>query len=125
MAKRSWRRNIWGNVVGYEGGRRVEEFGCADYADLWAEKWAGGLDRGAAEMAALEERNPPALSAAARRALMARLTIIGEIASVRLQPGEDAVTLADEVKRVALVDEVEVYDQFGDRPVFLLGKLEG
>jgi hypothetical protein len=29
LPKRSLRRNIWGNLVGYEGGRRVEEFGDA------------------------------------------------------------------------------------------------
>ena len=51
--KRSWRRNIWGNVVGYEGGRRVEEFGCRAYADKWAEIWASGETRERAETIAL------------------------------------------------------------------------
>lgn len=27
--KRTIRRNIWGNLVGYEGGKRAEEFGDA------------------------------------------------------------------------------------------------
>lgn len=39
--KRTIRRNIWGNIVGYEGGKRVEEFGEA--FDPWCEgqaaKW--------------------------------------------------------------------------------------
>lgn len=51
--KRTWRRNIWGNVVGYEGGRRVQEFGCAGYADKWAEEWSKGLSVEDAEYAAL------------------------------------------------------------------------
>ena len=51
--KRSWKRNIWDNVVGYESGRRAEEFGCDSYADRWAEAWATGLTREAAEYVAL------------------------------------------------------------------------
>lgn len=51
--KRTWRRNIWGNVVGYEGGRRVEEFGCERYADRWAMAWANGMSRNDAELFAL------------------------------------------------------------------------
>lgn len=58
MKKRSAKRNVWGNVVGYEGGRRAEEFGHADYADLWAELWVGGMTKEAAEIAALDLRNP-------------------------------------------------------------------
>lgn len=42
MAKRTFRRNIWGNVVGYEGGRRAHEFGCAVDAERVAEIWASG-----------------------------------------------------------------------------------
>ena len=53
-AKRTWRRNIWGNVVGYEGGRRTEEFGCATYADKWAEFWCKGYSREEAEELALD-----------------------------------------------------------------------
>lgn len=52
--RRTWTRNIWGNVVGYQGGQRAEEFGCAGYADAWAAYWATGMDREAAEGAALD-----------------------------------------------------------------------
>ena len=44
LSKRSIRRNIWGNLVGYEAGRRVEEFGDAfsawnkEQAQAWAER---------------------------------------------------------------------------------------
>ncbi|KVR21652.1 hypothetical protein WK13_34510 [Burkholderia ubonensis] len=51
--KRSWKRNIWGNVVGYEGGKRIEEFGCAGYAERWAMAWANGMTREEAETYAL------------------------------------------------------------------------
>lgn len=56
MKKRSAKRNVWGNVVGYEGGRRAEEFGHADYADLWAELWVSGMSREEAECRALDSR---------------------------------------------------------------------
>ncbi|MBU9405997.1 hypothetical protein KTE46_09970 [Burkholderia multivorans] len=51
--KRTWKRNIWGNVVGYEGGRRAEEFGCAPHAERWAMAWANGMTREDAEDYAL------------------------------------------------------------------------
>jgi hypothetical protein len=44
LSKRSIRRNIWGNLVGYEAGRRVEEFGDAfsswnkEQAQAWVER---------------------------------------------------------------------------------------
>ena len=43
-AKRTIRRNIWGNLVGYESGKRAEEFGDAfsqwnqREAQAWAER---------------------------------------------------------------------------------------
>jgi hypothetical protein len=47
LPKRSLRRNIWGNLVGYEAGKRVEEFGDAfcqwnqSVAQAWAERREG------------------------------------------------------------------------------------
>ena len=44
LPKRTIRRNIWGNLVGYEGGRRVETFGDAfapwvvREAEAWVER---------------------------------------------------------------------------------------
>jgi hypothetical protein len=44
LPKRSLRRNIWGNLVGYEAGKRAEEFGDAfcqwnqSVAQAWAER---------------------------------------------------------------------------------------
>ena len=55
-AKRTYKMNIYGNVVGYVGGRRFVEFGCQPHAELWGQKWAEGLNYEAAETAALDER---------------------------------------------------------------------
>lgn len=51
--KRTWKTNMWGNTKGYEGGRKVEEFGCCANAERWAEEWCKGLSREEAEYAAL------------------------------------------------------------------------
>ena len=51
--KRRYKRNIWGNVVGYEGREKVEEFGCSPWADRWAEFWVLGYNKEAAENLAL------------------------------------------------------------------------
>lgn len=51
--KRTWKRNRWGNVVGYEGGRRVIEFGCQPWSERWAEWWCTGLTSEEAEYKAL------------------------------------------------------------------------
>ena len=40
--KRSCRRNAWGNVVGYESGRRAYEFGCEIESMQVAEQWVLG-----------------------------------------------------------------------------------
>jgi hypothetical protein len=37
--KRTVKQNVYGNVVGYEGGQRVAEFGDAHQAELIAEIW--------------------------------------------------------------------------------------
>lgn len=42
MGKRTYRRNIWGNVVGYESGRRAWEFGCEIQAEAIAAEWCKG-----------------------------------------------------------------------------------
>ena len=34
--RRTWKTNIYGNTVGYEGKQRVEEFGDAPWAEEWA-----------------------------------------------------------------------------------------
>ena len=41
LPKRTIRRNIWGNIVGYEGGRRVETFGEAftPWVEREAQAW--------------------------------------------------------------------------------------
>lgn len=54
--KRSVRRNIWGNLVGYVSGRRFWEFGQAYDAgnETTAKAWAAGKDLGAAQLAILE-----------------------------------------------------------------------
>lgn len=53
MAKRSWRRTVWGNVNGYERGRRVEEFGDEPWSERVAEEWVLGATRADAELIAL------------------------------------------------------------------------
>ncbi|MDF0506537.1 hypothetical protein POK33_37935 [Burkholderia cenocepacia] len=55
--KRSWKRNIWGNVVGYEGGKRAEEFGDQPWSERWAVAWANGMTRDDAESFALNNRD--------------------------------------------------------------------
>ena len=44
--KRSAKRNVHGNVVGYEGGRRVGDFGNGSI--LWAALWVKGVEKEAA-----------------------------------------------------------------------------
>lgn len=51
--KRTWKTNIYGNTVGYEGGKKTEEFGCCSYAERWAEEWCKGLSREEAEYSSL------------------------------------------------------------------------
>lgn len=53
IKKRSYRKNVWGNVVGYEGGRRVEEFGCHPWSERWAQEWVKGVSKEDAEYVAL------------------------------------------------------------------------
>lgn len=50
---RTWRRNIWGNVVGYEGRSRAEEFGCHTWSERWAMAWCQGMSRENAETFAI------------------------------------------------------------------------
>lgn len=52
--KRSYRKNIWGNVVGYVSGRREIEFDCCSYVEAWAEVWVSGLSYEEAELKALK-----------------------------------------------------------------------
>lgn len=37
--KRSIRNNIYGNWVGYAGGKRVKEFGCQAWSEREANEW--------------------------------------------------------------------------------------
>lgn len=55
--KRTWKMNIYGNVVGFEGARRVEEFGCQPWSERWAMAWANGMSREDAESYALNNPN--------------------------------------------------------------------
>lgn len=43
--KRSVHENIWGNIVGYVGGRRFREFGCTgSWTRLEAQAWLEGRE---------------------------------------------------------------------------------
>lgn len=57
MKKRTWKSNIHGNVVGFEGTKRTQEFGCYPWSDRWAMAWANGMDREDAETFALANPN--------------------------------------------------------------------
>lgn len=41
--KRNIRQNIWGNWNGYEGTRKVKEFGCGVRGEMKAKDWIEGL----------------------------------------------------------------------------------
>lgn len=51
--KRSFRTNIWGNTVGYEGGHRAVEFGCQPWSEKQAAAWVEGYTVEDAETVAL------------------------------------------------------------------------
>lgn len=51
--KRTWKTNIYGNTVGYEGQKRVQEFGNQSYSERLAMAWCNGMTVCDAEQFAL------------------------------------------------------------------------